>query len=150
MTEYELSSTLQGQMELIGATLMNFFTVLTAYLAAGYLVGQKLSLPAARFVTVMFVGAATFFIVIVSGLYTATKGLMAKMHTFLLAGKGLEWAPAAKAQPFIADIFAYAALALMVGGAFGAVYFFFHSRRADGNGEARPATTGQTQSAPTS
>ena len=91
MTEFEMISTLQGYNNIGIAIVMNFFTVLTAYLAAGYLSAHTLTRGMAAFVTAMFVVLSMVFVLAASNNATATNHLLVEMVKFAKAGKGLAW-----------------------------------------------------------
>ena len=67
MSEYELASLLQTQINTIGAEIMDYFTILTAFLVAGYAAAHRLTRSMALFVIIMFVVSALFFVANVMG-----------------------------------------------------------------------------------
>lgn len=128
MTEYELVSLLQTQITTIGAEIMDYFTILTAFLVAGYVAAHRLSLSMAIFVTVMFVISALFFVVSVMGDYEVTKVMMGELRRLAATGTGFRWVHRAQQSPLAAEIVSDVALVMMLSGIVGGVYFFFQSR----------------------
>ena len=129
MTEYELVSLLQAQITTIGAEIMDYFTVLTAFLVAGYVAAHRLTLSMAIFVTVMFVVSALFFVVSVMGDYEVTKVMMGEVRRMAATGTAFQWVHRAQQSPLAAEIISNVALVMMLSGIVGGVYFFFQSRR---------------------
>ena len=126
MTEYELVSLLQTQVNTIGAEIMDYFTILTAYLVAGYVAAHRLTLSMALFVTVMFVVSALFFVVSVMGDYTVTNVMMSELRGLAATGSSFR---SVLRPPLATGIIADVALIMMLSGIVGGVYFFFQSRR---------------------
>jgi hypothetical protein len=129
MTEYELVSLLQTQINTIGVEIMDYFTILTAFLVAGYVASHRLTLSMALFVTVMFVVSALFFVASVMGDYEVTKVMMSELRRLADTGTGFRWVHRAQQSPLVADIISDVALMMMLSGILGGVYFFFQSRR---------------------
>ena len=107
---------------------MNFFTILVAYLVAGYLAAHRLSLINAMFVTVLFAATSLISIMMMSRFGTLLQGLFAHMHAAAISSKVLQWHPVATQVPNVwaAGMVALAAMALA---SIGAIYFFFDCRR---------------------
>jgi hypothetical protein len=131
MSEYELASLLQGQIKLIGETNLNFFTFVTAYVAASYLVAHRLTVPMAAIVTALFVMYQVLVMTAINQYYEGARSMADQIQDFARAGRGLAWHPAAAATPaYVYGVFAVnlgaQALALA-----GAIYFFFHCRRSN-------------------
>lgn len=125
MSEYELVSLLQTQINTIGTEIMDYFTILTAYLVAGYVAAHRLTLSMAMFVTAMFVLSALFFVANVMGSYVAADVLTNQMNA--LAERAHNTL-APQQSPTAAYVVAGVALIMMVSGILGGVYFFFQSR----------------------
>ena len=128
MTEYELVSLLQTQINTIGVEIMDYFTVLTAFLVAGYVAAHRLTLSMSLFVTVMFVVSALFFVASVMGDYEVTKVMMSELRRLADTGTSFRWIHRAQQSPLAADIISDVALIMMLCGILGGVYFFFQSR----------------------
>jgi hypothetical protein len=129
MTEYELISLLQTQINTIGVEIMDYFTVLTAFLVAGYVAAHRLTLSMSLFVTVMFVVSALFFVASVMGDYEVTKVMMGELRRLADTGTSFRWVHRAQQSPLAVDIISDVALFMMLCGILGGVYFFFQSRR---------------------
>ena len=133
MTEFELVSAAQGYLNIGMTILMNFFTILTAYLAAGYLSAQRLTRAMATFVTVMFLVMCVMFLFGVYRIMTVQIAITAEMANFAKAGKGLAWLPIASANMAsreLTEFFIVASMmAIMIGGIVGGVYFFYDCRK---------------------
>ncbi len=131
MTEYELVSLLQTQINTIGTEIMDYFTILTAFLVAGYVASHRLTRSMAIFVTIMFVVSALFFVVSVMGDYEVTKVMMGELRSMAATGAGFQWVHRAQQSPLAADVISNVALIMMLSGIVGGVYFFFQSRQHD-------------------
>jgi len=137
MSEYEMVSLTQEFVANGLTLLMNFFTVLVAYLAAGFLAGHRLSLATSLFVTALFVAfsANSLFLLYLMG--NAFQALVTHMHDSAATGNVLAWHPFARQTPN-AWLVGGVALVMMSLAVVGAVYFFFEFRRQDG--KSRPST----------
>lgn len=129
MTEYEMASLLQGFVNIIGALVMNYFSLVTAYLVAGYLVAHRLTLSMTVLVTTIFALSSVYFISNAFGACRNVGKLAGEMRAFAESGKGLAWHNAAAFPPSTFDALTYTTMAIMVAGFVAAVYFFFHCRR---------------------
>lgn len=127
MTEYEMLSLVQGHVNLGGVILMNYFTMLTAYLVAGYLAAHRLTQSMSMFVTAAFVVSSAVFMYMLLRNGEALQAIFNEMHALAQAGKGLAWNPLASRPPNV-DVLCYAALAIMAAGQIGGIYFFFQCR----------------------
>lgn len=127
MTEYEFLSLVQGHVNLGGVILMNYFSILTAYLVAGYLAAHRLTQSMALFVTAAFVTSCAIFMYMLMRNGEALQAIFNQMHALAQAGRGLAWNPLASRPPNV-DVLCYAALAVMAAGVIGGVYFFFQCR----------------------
>jgi hypothetical protein len=128
MSEYEMIAAAQGYAMWGMTLLMNFFTVLVAYLAAGYLAAHRLSLINAMFVTLLFAAISLNSMMVLSAIGTQLQALLVHMHEAAISSKVLLWHPVAAQVPNIwsAGMVAIVAMALA---SVGAVYFFFDCRR---------------------
>ena len=129
MTEYELVSLLQTQINTIGAEIMDYFTILTAFLVAGYVAAHRLTRSMALFVIVMFTVSALFFVANVMGAYAATTLILRELARMAQTGSSLGGAMDVRRSPLPIDIVADVALTMMLGGIVGGIYFFLQSRR---------------------
>lgn len=127
MTEYEMISAAQGYVAHGSVTLMNFFTVLVAYLVAGYLMAGRVNFLMALFITTLFVAFSAIGIATMYNLGNILQALLIHMHDAALAGKDLKWAPVAQSTPNV-WITGIVALTIMAFAVIGAVTFFFTSR----------------------
>lgn len=129
MTEFEMLSMTQAYHGNGMTAVMNFFSILTAYLVAGYLAGQRLSFSMSLFATAAFVVSSlnTIFLMYILG--RQYQALLTEMHAFAQAGKGLAWSPIASGPAPNVWVAGVAALAVMFSGLVGGVYFFYQCRR---------------------
>lgn len=137
MTEYEMISVAQQHVANGMTDVLNTFTVLGAYLAAGYLTAHRISLVMAWFVTALFVAFAAIGVLQLYGIGLQLQALLDHMHTEAVAGKALAWAPIAHSKP---DVFVpgYVILFVMIAATIGSVYFFFECRWRNMKAEAVP------------
>ena len=124
MSEYELLSLLQTQVTTIGTELMDYFTILTAFLVAGYVAAHRIPFSMALFVALMFTVSALFFAMNVMGAYAATKLILAGLRAL----PDTRMAFLSAQSPLAVDLVADVALLIMLGGIVGGVFFFFQSR----------------------
>jgi hypothetical protein len=131
MTEFEMISAMQGYANINLTIMMNFFTVLTAYLAAGYLAAHRLSRAMAIFVTAMYLVMSTMFLVGMYRIMAIQAGLLHEMVNFAKAGKGLAWAPFASTNTVesVNLIIGFSMFAIVVSAIVGGVYFFYDCRK---------------------
>lgn len=139
MTEYEMVSAVQGFWNTGLTVMLNFFSFLIAYLAAGYLVAHRLSLLMALFVTALLLAVAVNSLGLLATIMAAFQGLVGHMHEVNASGKGLAWLPLARGTAthnvWIAGAIALIVMALAT---IGAVYFFFECRAQNRKAEADP------------
>lgn len=133
MTEFEIVSASQEYQNVGMTILMNFFSILTAYLAAGYLSAHRLTRAMAIFVTAMFVLLSMLFVLAYYRNVVQSIGLAGEMSNFAKAGKGLTWHPISSlplaSLEFSGYIFMTVLLTIMTGGIVGGVYFFYDCRK---------------------
>lgn len=129
MTEFEMASLGVTYINLLDAVLMNYFTILSAYLVAGYAASHRLSMPVALFVSLLFLVGALFFLIRAAGTTGLILAFMEKQRGFAKAEGGLEWTFAAASNTGGGEAMAFALVGLMVAGVLGSVYFFFYMRR---------------------
>lgn len=130
MSEYEMVSLAQEYIANGMTLLMNFFTVLVAYLAAGFFAGHRLSLATSLFVTALFVTFSSNSLFLMYGIGNTFQALLTHMHDSAATGKILAWHPFARQSP---NVWLVGGVALVIMGLaiVGAVYFFFEFRRQD-------------------
>jgi pheromone shutdown protein TraB len=142
MTEYEMISTFQATTALALAILASFMTLISAYLAAGYLASHRISLSMAMFVSVLFV---VFAAGLISGMTNARNfnvALLGEMRSYADAGKGLTWTPGYKSpRTLVGPIMDYTIIIILVLSVVGSVYFFFQCRRMNRHVEMEPKAT---------
>jgi small-conductance mechanosensitive channel len=129
MSEYDIVSLLQAQINTVGVEIMDYFTILTGYLVAGYVAAHRLTLSMALFVTAMFVLSALFFVANVMGSYAATSLLIGQLRTVAAQTPNLRATVPPQQSSVSVNVFADVALIMMLSGIVGGVYFFFQSRR---------------------
>lgn len=143
MTDYEMISALQGYQSNGMTVMLNFFSFLVAYLAAGYLVAHRLSLLMALFVTALLLAVSLNSLVMLYTIGAALQGLLGHMYDTAVAGKGLAWTPLAKlSDPPNLWITGAVALGVMVLATAGAVFFFFECRSRNRKAELAVAQAG--------
>jgi hypothetical protein len=146
MTEYEMLSVAQEYLANGMTDVLNTFTVLGAYLAAGYLAAHRISLMMAWFVTVLFVAFSAMGVFLLYGIGMQLQALMSQMHAEAVAGKVLLWHPIAHTVPNVLAS-GYVMLFVMVAATAGSVYFFFECRRRNMAAETAPKVEPQAASA---
>jgi|GEM_PF-3410677 len=138
MTEYEMLYMTQVFLGNGMTDMLNFFSVLTAYLVAGYLAAHRLSFSMSVFATAAFVVFSVNAIIVMVSIGRQLQALLDHMHLFAQAGKGLDWNPVVAGPPPNLWIAGTAALALMLVGVIGSIYFFYQCRRSNHKAEAGP------------
>ena len=137
MTEYEMISAAQEYLANGLTAVLNTFTVLGAYLAAGYLAAHRISLVMAWFVTVLFVAYSAIGVFLLYGIGAGLQALLNQMHAEAVAGKALLWHPIAHATPNV-FVSGYVILFVMTAATIGSVYFFFECRSRNMKAETMP------------
>ena len=129
MSEYEMATFVTMQVNMLDGVLMNFFTILTAYLVAGFAASHRLSLPVALFVTILFVVVCAYLTSRFALVGAQITNLVALEHEQLLAGKGFAWSVGAKGSPEGGLVMLYGVVSVMAVAALGSIYMFFLMRR---------------------
>jgi hypothetical protein len=132
MTEYEMAYLHAELTNSLIYQFSAFFTVLTAFLVASYLVAHKLT----RTMTVIVVG---MFLVLNAGvimqnyrILQSLGGLTLQMHHMAQTGSGLMWHATANSPDWIPATMRGVGVTLYSMATIAAVYFFFHCRRVNG------------------
>jgi hypothetical protein len=135
MSEFEMAYLQNDIMIALGSAVSYYFTMLTAFLVASYTVAHRLTRSMVAVVVSIFVLAATGSIVMIFRITQSLSGLAGEMRAFAAAGKGLKWHFVTQAPEWSLTMSRYVGTALFIAAAAGAVYFFFHSRRANRKAE---------------
>jgi hypothetical protein len=140
MTEYEMASLHAELTSLLGITFTGFFTVLSAFLVASYLVAHKLT----RTMAVIALGMFVFFCVGATMINYRTMlslgGLTLEMLKIAQAGSGLTWHSAADISEWAPGILRGLGVALYSIATIVGIYFFFHCRRVNRKAELEAGT----------
>lgn len=133
MTEFELVSAMQGYANYGTGLLMDFFSILTAYLAAGYLAAHRLTRAMASFVTAIFLVLSILFVLAFYRTFVLQIDLGGEMVNFAKVGKGLAWHPVSLASTAGVTHFGYVFMAtlltIVISAIVGGVYFFYDCRK---------------------
>jgi hypothetical protein len=129
MTEYEIASLYQNQGSQLGGVVMNYFTLVTAYLVAGYVAAHRINLTLSLLVTGLFTVGSAFFILVAYGVTLNLGSMAGEIRAIAQSERGLAWHRAAALPPSSWDAMLFVVLAMTVGGFIAAVCFFFYCRR---------------------
>ena len=129
MTEYELLSAAQGQTNILLINLTAMFSIMTAYLAVGFLAAHRISLAMALFVTALFLLWCLTSLMLGLGTTLVGFNITAEMRAQAHAGRAFLWWPGlARETGGFGYFAAYTAFVVVVAANLGAVYFFFECR----------------------
>ena len=129
MTEYEMASLGTMQATMLDGVLMNFFTILTAYLVAGYAASHRLSFTVAIFLTALFSVICMYLIARYWAIGSQIIDLIALERVQFLAGKGFTWSVGVRNPPERGYVMLDIVVGVMTAAALGSIYMFFLLRR---------------------
>ena len=125
MTEYELSTLIQGQVNSILGSYYYFYSFLSAFLIVGYLVAHRLSAAMALLMNGLFALNQLYLLSVIGSQAQALGAMIAEMARLSKAG-GLRWLGSV---PPPSDWYIYAPLMILFVSLLASIYFFFHCRR---------------------
>ena len=147
MTEYEMAY-LNNEFLITGIMLATAqFSVMSAFLVAGYLAAHRLNLIMAGFVNLAFLWSSFTLSMTLYRLIIDFIGLRHEIFVAAKNGKAIAWHSAAQ---FDTAAFASAPVAPIIWFmlSLGAVYFFFHSRRVNLKAETTLTVPGPVATSP--
>lgn len=139
MTEFEMASLLNDMLGVATNQFMNWISMVTAYLAIGYLISHRLSI---WMIAAIFVVYSYTYFGMVRPMFLMIdniQGLMRKMETQATAGSGLEWhsvATGALPAQWLLDVEGYVRIAVFALVYLATIAFFLQIRRTNRKAEA--------------
>jgi hypothetical protein len=137
MTEFELSTLIQGQVNSVLSSYYYFYSILSAFVIVSYLAAHRLSAAMAFLMTGLFALNQFYLLSVIGSQLQALGAMIAEMGRLSNAG-GFRWLGPIS-TPGSANI--YAPLIILLVSLLASIYFFFHCRRANGKAEAKSATS---------
>ncbi len=125
MTDYEVLSLFNEMAANTQGAFMNFVTILSAFLIAGFLAAHKLSKTMTIIVIALFTVAALQEGAVMIFHWIGQAGLMVDMRS----REALSWHGATRGGRWLGPIFTTTFVFIVVGGYIGALVFFFHQQR---------------------
>jgi hypothetical protein len=144
MTEFEMASLLNDEMGVAGNQFMNWISMVTAFVAIGYLISHRLS-PWMITATVLvysyiYIGMVRPMFLMIGDI----QGLLRKMESLAATGSGFEWhsvkSGALPAQ-WLWDVEGYVNVAAFALVYLATIVFFLQIRRMNRKAEAEPPKT---------
>jgi hypothetical protein len=144
MSEFEMASLLNDMLGVAGNQFMNWISMVTAFVAIGYLISHRLSpWMIAAIVLVysyIYIGMVRPMFLMIGNI----QGLLRKMESLALAGSGLEWhavKSAALPDQWFWDMQGYFNVATFALVYLATIVFFLQIRRMNSNAVAGPPKT---------
>lgn len=134
MTEYELSTLIQGQVNSLTGTYYYFYSFLSAFLIVSYLVAHRLSVGMAFLMNGLFALNQLFLLSVVGSQIRALGAMVAEMGRLSNAG-GFRWLGPVSA---FSGAYIYAPLIILLVSLLASIYFFFQCRRMNRQTDAAP------------